>query len=162
MTWLAARLKKMTEIDPLTIDQTTLSPSAVGSNDRSLYASLQTRMARRSVVPMLDGKPVKFGSLAAAVDLQVAHPPMRLIRGRPDWLWAMRRKPIEVPAKLRPRAGRVLVQAFHANEDSDAVPVDQVIVAAGHKPPPLLVSRAPIRFAVRSGYRLGDCGTAPK
>lgn len=157
-TWMAARLKKMTGIDPLTIDQTTLSPSGYAS----LYAALKGRLGTPSVVPMLDGKPVKFGSLGPAVDIQVAHPPTRLVRGRPDWLLAMGRSAIEVPAKLRPRTGRVLVQAFIANEDADAVPVDQVVVSAGREPPPLLVPPGPLRFAVRTGYRPSDCDADPE
>jgi hypothetical protein len=155
--WMAARLKTMTGIDPLTIDQTVLSPSG----DARLYSALKSRLGTHSVVPMSNGKPVRFGSLGQAVDLQVAHPPTRLIRGRPDWLWAMHRVPIEVPADLRPQTGRVLVQAFLAKEDTGAVPVDQVIVTAGHKPPPLLVPPGPLRFAVRVGYRPGDCSAAP-
>jgi len=160
--WLAARLKKMTGIDPLTIDQTTLSPSAFGSSNRGLYAALKTRISTHSVVPVLGGEPVTFGSLEAAVDLQVAHPPLHLIRGRPDWLFAMGRSPLEVPPKLRPQTGRVLVQAFMTNEDADAVPVDQVVVTAGRKPPPLSVPSGRLRFAVRTGYRRGDCNAAPK
>jgi hypothetical protein len=161
-TWLAARLKKITGLDPLTIDQTTLSPSAFGSSNRALYAALAKRIGTHSVVPMNGGKPVKFGSLGPAVDIQVAHPPTRLVRGRPDWLFAMGRTAIQVPAKLLPRRGRVLVQAFIANEDADAVPVDQVVVNAGQKPPPLVVPRGPLRFAVRTGYRPADCQAAAR
>ena len=160
-TWLAARLKQMTGIDPLTIDQTTLSPDAFGSSNRALYASLEKRIGTRSVVPMSGDTPLTFGSLGSAVDLQVAHPPVNLIRGRPDWLYAMGGSPVEVPAKLRPRTGRVLIQAFLANEGPDAVPVDQMVVTAGRKPPPLLVP-GPLRFAARSGYRPGDCDPRPK
>jgi hypothetical protein len=157
-SWLAARLKTMTGIDPLTIDQTILSPSG----HASLYAALRSRLGTRSVVPMLGGKPAKFGSLGAAVDMQVAHPPTRLVRGRPDWLFAMGRSALEVPPKLRPRAGRALVQAFIAGEDADAVPVDQVVISAGQKPPLLVVPPGPLRFAIRTGYRPGDCDVAPK
>lgn len=160
--WMAARLKKLTGIDPLTIDQTTLSPSAVDSTSRALYATLERRIGRHSVVPMNSGMPVTFGALGAAVDLQVAHPPLHLVRGRPAWLFTMGRKPIDVPLNLRPRTGRVLVQAFLANEAADAVPLDQVIVTAGRKPPPLLVPARPLRFAVRMDYRSGDCGAASK
>ena len=156
--WMAERLKKLTGVDPLTVDQTTLSPTG----DSGLYAAISKRMHGRSVVPVLDGKPLKFGYLGQTVDLEVAHPPVRLIRGRPDWLFRMGRTAVEVPAKLRPRIGRVLVQAFLTSESSDAVPVDQVIVTAGRDPPPLLVPRGPLRFAVRTGYRPGDCSAAPK
>lgn len=159
--WLAGLVKKMTGIDPLTIDQTTLSPSAFGSSDRALYSVLKTRIARHSIVPMNGGTPVKFGPLGAAVDLQVAHPPTHLVRGRPDWIFAMGRTAVEIPAKLRPRTGRVLIQAFLANEAADAIPVDQVVVTAGQKPPPLLVPRRPLRFAAQTGYRPGDCSVAP-
>ena len=161
MTWMAARLKKMTGVDPLTIDQTTLSPSAVSASDRALYAALRGRLGSRSVVPASGDKPVTFGSLGPAVDLQVAHPPTHLVRGRPDWLFRMGRTSVEIPAKLRPRTGRVLIQAFLANEAADAIPVDQVVVTAGQKAPPLLVPRRPLRFAVQTGYRPGDCSAAP-
>jgi hypothetical protein len=152
--WMTARLKHLTGIDPLTIDQTTLSPTG---NEASLYAALEKRLDGRSVVPILAGKPLKFGDLGAAVDLQVAHAPTRLVRGRPDWLYKSGRSVVEVPPKLRPRRGRVLVQAFKADEPADAVPLDQVLVTAGQAPPPLLAPPGPVRFAVRSGYRPGDC-----
>jgi hypothetical protein len=74
----------------------------------------------------------------------------------------MGRTAIEVPAKLRPQTGRVLIQAFIANDDADAVPVDQVVVNAGQKPPPLVVPRGPLRFAVRTGYRPADCQAAAR
>jgi hypothetical protein len=153
--WMAGRLKKLTGIDPLTIDQTTLSPTG----ERALYAALERRIGHRSLVPMLGGKPVKFGFLGPAVDLQVAHPPARLRSGRPDWLFAMGRTAVEVPLNHRPRSGRVLVQAFLANEAADAIPVDQLVVTAGQKPPPLLVPEGRLRFAVKQGYQPRDCST---
>jgi hypothetical protein len=153
-TWM----KRMTGIDPLTIDETTLSPTGSGG----LYAALERRMRGRSVVPRLGGKPLKFGSLGPAVDLQVAHPPTRLVRGRPDWLFAMGRTAVAVPLRLRPRTGRVLVQAFLASEAADAIPVDQVIARAGEKPPPLLVPPGPLRFVLRRGFELGDYQAARK
>lgn len=155
--WMASRLKRMTGIDPLTIDQTTLSPSAFGTGIRALYAALKPRLRDGSVIPMLDGKPLVVGPLAGAVDLQVAHAPERLVGGRPDWLLAMGRKPVPVPADLRPRGGTALVQAFLDGEGDDAIPVDQLVLAAGQSPPPLLVPAGPVHYKIRSGYRPGDC-----
>lgn len=155
--WLAERLKKLTGVDPLTIDQTTLSPTG----DSGLYTAVSKRMHGRSVVPLLDGKPLKFGYLGGSVDLQVAHPPVRLLQSRPDWLARMGRKPVAVPARLMPSSGLVLVQAFLANEAEDAVPIDQVIVTAGHKPPPLMIPPRPVRFRVRTGFEPGDCEPTP-
>jgi hypothetical protein len=157
--WMAARLKRLTGVDPLTIDQTTLSPTG---NEASLYAALEERLDRRSVVPMLAGKPLKFGDLGAAVDLQVAHPAARLTYGRPSWLVAMGRKPVPIPRRLLPRTGRVLIQAFLQTESDDAVPIDQLVATAGKAPPPLMLPPGPVRFKVRSGYVPGDCETVHK
>jgi hypothetical protein len=151
--WMAARLKRLTGIDPLTIDQTTLSPTG----DSVLYAEMEKRLHGRSVVPMLDGKPLKFGDLGAAVDLQVAHPPARLTYGRPSWLVAMGGRPVAIPPGLLPRKGRVLIQAFRQSESDDAVPLDQLVVTAGKAPPPLMLPPGPVRFKLRSGYLPGDC-----
>ena len=158
--WMASRLKRVTGIDPLTIDQTTVSPSALEPEGRALYAALTPRFGRRSVVAMLDGEPLSFGHLAGAVDLQVIHPPQRSVNGRPTWLAAMGRKPVAIPARLLPKTGRLLVQAFLADEADDAVPIDQVIVVAGHKPPPLMLPARPVRFRVRTGFQPGDCNSA--
>lgn len=160
--WMAARLKRMTGIDPLTIDQTTLSPTAFGTGIRALYAALKPRLHGGSVVPVLDGKPLIVGPFANAVDLQVAHAPERLVNGRPDWLLAMGRTPKAVPSNLRPRTGKALVQAFVDGEADDAIPVDQLVVAAGRTPPPLLVPKGPVHLKVRSGYQPGDCDGPPK
>jgi len=155
--WMASRLKRMTRIDPLTIDQTSLSPSAFDGRDRGLYAALKGRMHRRSVVPVLRGKPLKIGSMAGSVDLLVAHPPSSLVTGRADWLRDLGRTPLEVPRQLLPRGGRVLVQAFFEDDGADAVPLDQVVVSAGGKPPALMVPPGRLRFVVRKPFEPGDC-----
>jgi len=82
------------------------------------------------------------------VDITVWHRPETLRRGRPDWL-AMNgyRRPRAIPAKLLPREGRRLVQAFVAGESPDAVPMDQVLVTAGEKPPVFMLPKGKYRFA---------------
>jgi hypothetical protein len=146
--WMAARLKRLTGIDPLTIEQTLFNetvPTMVAH--RNLLAP---RMGRRPVVLYLDGRPLVEAFPPGSVDLQVIHPPLRLVRGRPDWLWRIGRRPVRVPRALLPGAGRRLIQAFRASEAADAVPLDQIVVEAGRPPPPVLVPR---RTRIRWAYQ---------
>jgi hypothetical protein len=148
MEWMAARLRKLTGIDPLTIEQTALAEDSQSRSGREAWALAAPKLRRTSVL-RLDGQPFAFGLYADAIDLQVLHPPTRLRGGRPDWLAAMGRSPRAVPAALIPKRGRRLVQAFLAGEPADAVPVDQVLVEAGKAVPVLMLPEHRIRYAVQ-------------
>jgi len=137
--WMASRLKRLTGIDPLTIDQTLIDetmPSQTAYRDL-----IARRIGRRPAILFNDGRPLLLGSTAAMVDLQVWHPQLRLVRGRPDWLWRMGRRAVPVPSPLLPRSGRRLIQAFAADEAADSIPLDQIVIEAGQPAPPLLVPR---------------------
>lgn len=149
VSWMATRLKAMTGIDPLTIDQTTLNP--YGSGSRLLYAAVADRLGKRPAVLTNAGVPIVVGQYHDLVDLQVAHPATTRIGGRPDWLTTMGRTPTPIPRDLLPVTGNRLIQAFIAREAADAVPVDQILVTAGQTPPMLMLMlpKAPVRYAVQ-------------
>lgn len=136
---MATRLKTMTGIDPLTIDQATFAGDRPGSASDRAAQLLLSRLGARSTALMKDGRPFVWGEDAGAVDLQVLHPPVRHVDGRPDWLLGMGRKPSPIPSRLLPKTGVRLVQAFLANEADDAVPIDQVLVTAGRPAPALML-----------------------
>lgn len=144
--WMAARLKRLSGIDPLTIDQTVLSPLSGGNP--ALYALVAPRLRGRSAMLMADGTPLVVGDYAGKVDLQVAHPVAVRVDGRPDWLRSMGRKPVAVPANLAPLNGTRLIRAYIATEAEDAVPVDQVLVTAGKPMPKLMLLPGRIRYEV--------------
>jgi hypothetical protein len=144
--WMAARLKRLSGIDPLTIDQTVLSPLSGGNP--ALYALVAPRLRGRPAMLMADGAPLVLGRFAGKVDLQVAHPVARHIDGRPDWLRSMGRRPAAVPANLIPLKGTRLIKAYIAAEAEDAVPVDQVLVTAGKPVPKLMLPSTRIRYEV--------------
>lgn len=145
--WLATRIKAMTGIDPLTIDQTVLN--GYGSGDTHAYRVVEDRVGAGPVTFFDGDRPLVVGGFAGLVDLQVAHPPERPVGGRPAWLAAMGRTATPIPASYLPRSGTRLVQAFVAAEAKDAIPVDQVLVTAGQPAPVLMLPAAPVRFAVQ-------------
>lgn len=145
--WMASRLKRATGIDPLTIDQTSLtdmSPEA-----RATYPRAAAKVGRRHGVLFADGRPLVIGEYAGAVDLQVVHPARAYRYGRPTWLAALGGHPVAVPQALRPARGERLIQAFAADAPADAVPLDQVLVTAGRPAPYLMLPTAKVRFATQ-------------
>jgi hypothetical protein len=151
--WMAARLKALTGIDPLTIDQTLLNDT--GGGNRVLHAIVADRLNGRSAVMMSKGKPLVVGNYAGLVDLQIAHPGTVRIDGRPDWLRALGRTPVVIPAGLLPKTGTRLVQAFIASEGKDAIPVDQVLVISGQPVPKLMLPAVPVRYAIQDPAQPG-------
>jgi hypothetical protein len=144
--WMAARLARLTGLDPLTIDQADVSEGGMAGMIRALGSRLEGGAA----VFVRDGEPVRIGSNGEAVDLQVVHPLVKAVDGRPDWLRETGRKAVAIPAEFLPASGRRLVQAFVAGEAEDAVPLDQALVVAGQQPPVLYVPEGvEIRWAVQ-------------
>lgn len=147
--WMAARLKRLTGIDPLTIDQTTISETASARAARQAHALLSREASDRSLALFQDGRPHVLGQPTGAIDLQVIHPATRLVHGRPVWLARIGRKPVDIPRALLPATGRRLVQAFAADAPPDAVPLDQVVVRAGAPVLKLMLPDLPVRYATQ-------------
>ncbi len=143
-TLMAERLKAKTGIDPYCIDQTQLIPSNTNITDAIYFQATSDSFALRSRTA---DNPNPYSDMAG-VDMLVYHRPTKEVDGRPDWL-AMRgyRTPRPIPTKLLPKSGRRLVQAFVEGESVDAVPMDQVLVTAGGKPPDFMLPKGKYRFA---------------
>jgi len=144
--WMAARWKKMTGIDPLTIDQTTYSEGTLSEESKAYYALIADRVKRPSLL-ISEGRPLRGGPYKDAVDIQIVHPRTQYKHGRATWLHAMGRRPVKIPSGMMPRSGKRLIQAFLSTEATDAVPVDQVVVEAGKPAPKLMLPRAPVRLS---------------
>lgn len=149
--WMAERLKRLTGIEPLVIDQYELGETPADRADVDLYAIASRKTKLESVVLMSGSRPLVVGLLAGGVDLQVVHPPLRRVDGRPAWLKNMGRKASDIPLALLPRQGTRLVQAFLADEAEDTIPIDQVLVTAGKAPPKLMLPNGRVRYAFQDG-----------
>lgn len=144
--WLAARLKKETGIDPMTIDQTT-----------SLSNGLMD--IRTPVVARDDQKQFLVGGpFSGFVDVQVYHPAATMTKGRPDWLANDgKRRAIEIPSKIIADTERLLVQVRFANESDKAVPADQVLLVPGSARP--MLSLRPGSYRLNTQDELGNTST---
>ncbi len=144
---MGARLKRMTGIDPLTIDQ--VGVTDLSASTRDAYTVASGRIGQGSAVFFEGANPLVLESLPGSIDLQVIHPRRSYRAGRPTWLAELGGKQIPVPKQLLPAKGRRLVQVFAADAPSDAVPLDQVLVTANLSPPVLFVPAGPVRFAIQ-------------
>ena len=114
-----------------------------------MFAAIADRVKDQSAILMRGSIPFAINEFAGKVDLQVVHPHVSPVGGRPSWLVAMGRTPTAIPTNLLPTKGTRLVQAFIAGEADDAVPIDQVLVVAGKPAPMLMLPAAKVRFAVQ-------------
>jgi hypothetical protein len=138
MDWMARRLKRITGIDPMTIDQREHIPAECLS-ERILREGIRVNRFG-DVVLRKNGRPFAFGSYRGAVDLHVLHLPVAPISGRPAWMTQVGRRPLPVPASLLWGNSRKLIQAFAPGASQDAVPIDQILAEPGEKRlPPLMV-----------------------
>lgn len=114
--WLAARLKKKTGVDPLTIDQVRCA---------SLGDDLELASASSTLPP-------------GAHDVSVAHPATALFRGRPQWRIDAGAIAVELPETLVSERSRTLIEARYDAEPPDTVPLDRVLLWPGERLPLLL------------------------
>jgi hypothetical protein len=150
--WMAGRLKTLTGIEPLTIDQTTMTdPERESVYARVLENIFGGAEEPKSAVVLrheADGKHLVLGTYSGDADMQVFHPPTTYQYGRPDWM-AMNgyRRQHPVPQELLPKSGRRLVQAFLERESDGAIAVDQMIVHADRDIPMFMLPEGRYRFA---------------
>ena len=144
--WFAARLRELTGIDPLTIEQSSTGSFGPHGQDSPLNSALIAAFAPRdSFIAFRGGAPVVSEKLPA--DLAVHHLPTRYIDGRPSWLIEDKsRRPIAVDLTSLKIQPPFLVQAIHDVDEEFAVPADQVLVET---------VRSSVALALRQGrYRL--------
>lgn len=106
--WMAARFKKMTGIDPLTISQTVCRG---GGGEVQLSA-------------------LPADEPAGTFDLVVDHATARFVRGRPIWRQQAGDLPVSIPRALYPTIGWNVVEARLVGEPAASVPMDRVAIRA--------------------------------
>lgn len=150
---MAAQLKHMTGLDPLTVDQTSMMPHSRPEAELSIYGKAVAR-ARRQAPFVLRGPAGTyevFGPYRHKADMQVVHPRygMDSATGRAGWLQSLAGfKPSTVPPQLYPAAGVHWVLAHLADQPADAVPADVVRLEAGKPAPQFMLPPGQYRYSV--------------
>jgi len=130
--------KRLSGIDPLTIDQTDMTEESNFGYGRVLYqAYLQKFPLKTASIAMIKNEPVNVTN-SDLYDLTVIHPPTAYADGRPGWL-AM--DGLRKPTYIKPVSSLVyLVQAYYQDEIGrneqkpwQLVPADQTYIQTGKK-----------------------------
>ncbi|MFC0169904.1 hypothetical protein ACFFKC_17615 [Pseudoduganella danionis] len=149
--WLAAHLKHQLNTDPLTVDQSAMFSYGNPKAEHPLYRTAieQQNVNSAFVLKAPNGNYEVLSDYRGRMDMQVFHPDHSKISatGRPEWMQIVAKlKPRHVPADLLPSSGRRLIQAYFADEGTDSVPVDMVMVEAGKPAPMLMLPKGNFRF----------------
>lgn len=151
---MAAQLKHLTGLDPLTVDQTTMMAHSQPEAELPIYGKAVAREARRApfVLRAPAGGYEVFGSMRHKADMQVVHPRygMDPATGRPAWLQSLAGfKPSAVVQELQPGAGAQWVFAQIAGQPADSVAADVVKLEAGKPAPQFMLPPGTFSYSVR-------------
>lgn len=124
--WFAARLKRKTGIDPLTISQTHCSLDKADGGPDNAFDGLQLADGAGAV------------ERPGAIDRFLAHPPLRFEAGRPAWRRAIGDVDVAVPDAFRDADERIVVEARAPEDPADEVPIDRLLLYPGESLPLLL------------------------
>ncbi|WP_153242491.1 hypothetical protein [Frateuria defendens] len=130
---MAQHFRRLTGIDPLTVEQTALIPHPLAAQDHPIYQAAMQRL--HPDAPIVFVQPSgRAWSLRPGYDVSVFFPPAPLRAGRPAWLaLGGLRKPFAVDSRTAClRTWPCLVEARYAAEGEDAVPADRLLF----DPPP--------------------------
>ncbi len=125
---MAEHFRKLTGIDPLTVEQTVMFPHASTDDDHPYYSAVtgKLRPAQPIIFERPDGTP---WTLRAGYDVSVFFPAQALRDGRPTWLdLGGLRRPYHVSALRCVRRFPCLVEARYAGEGGDAIPADRMVL----------------------------------
>jgi hypothetical protein len=131
VAWFAARLKAMTGVDPLTIEQARVGSFGPHGVDYKTITAVLDRARPTHPICVRDRDGGYLWAEKFSTDLSIVHPSLPDIDGRPSWLAGdpeRRRAPVALPP---PTEGLVLAQALHAADKDPAIPADQYLLPAG-------------------------------
>ncbi len=125
---MAFHFRRLTGIDPLTVEQTFLFGHTDPAEDHPYYgpAMMATRATQPIVYLGKDGKP--WSLKPDWYDVSVFFPPEQIEGGRPTWLrLGGLRKPYAITGELCRSEFPCVIEARYANESDDAVPADRFV-----------------------------------
>ena len=126
---MAQHFRKLSGIDPLTIEQTMLIDHPTGTENHPYYQAVIAALHPTApiVFESKDGKP--WSLKPKAYDVSVLFPLDQLRDDRPTWLeLGGLRKPYFVSGSLCQNDYPCLIEARYGNEGEDAIPADRLVL----------------------------------
>ena len=161
VTIMAAQFNEISKINPFTIDQMEMIERSAPEYEEPdyRYATRKGLIKEPTIFVSAGGGFWKNkDGLFGTVDAQVFHPRVRYQDNRPLWLRMKgMRKPYPIGKSLLRRndqdvssskPGRLLVQAFVAEEAEGAVPIDQVVISGSKQKLVLMLRKGAFRIRV--------------
>lgn len=130
---MAQHFAQMSRIDPLTIEQTFMTPHASSGDDHPLYTAVTGRLQPQQPIVFRDAGGAAWSLRADAYDVSVIFPAETLRRGRPTWLSLDgERLPYPISSALCDNQYPCLLEARYADEPDEAIPADRVVFDPAH------------------------------
>ena len=128
-TPMAAVLKRLTGINPLTLFAPTMSQRLTPEEEDPYYRFAISRGLVKKPTIFVNKAEGRFLGFEGYCDAHIFWPHIRVQGGRPDWMIReLRRKPVRIPPQLLVGQGMRLVQAHKDGEPASAIPIDQVLI----------------------------------
>jgi hypothetical protein len=126
---MAQHFARITDIDPLTIEQTMLIPHDKLASDHPYYREAMTKLAPKQPIVFVDKEGKPWSLKGKAYDVSVFFPEETLQRGRPTWLsLGGLRQPFEVSGRMCDEQYPCMVEARYDGEPDEAIPADRAVI----------------------------------
>ncbi len=126
---MAQHFRRITGIDPLTIEQTMLVPHDKSTSNHPYHAAVMQALAPAQPIVFRDGDGRPWSLKDGAYDISVFFPDETVQRGRPTWATiGGLRKPYQVSGALCDSQYPCLVEARYEGDGDDAIPADRVVI----------------------------------
>ena len=120
---------RITDFDPLTIEQTMLIPHDKLASDHPYYRAAMEKLSPAQPIVFIDRKGKPWSLKKKAYDVSVFFPEEVLQKGRPTWLaLGGLRQPFEVSGRMCRNDYPCMVEARYAGEPDEAIPADRVVI----------------------------------
>ena len=147
---MAERLKDLTGIDPLTINQEHFSEKSSIEKSHPLLKSLKLKESS-VLVNKISGKPYRFEEKQGWMDITVFHPFTKYQKNRPEWIFSIGKKPIRIELDNLNIIGPLMIYAFKKGEDIlKAVPFDILEVVNTDSPAYLALEKGKYIIVVQN------------
>lgn len=126
---MAQHFKRLSNIDPLTIEQTFLVPHEKEQDNHPIYNEVIQALHPAVPIVFRDGSGKPWSLKAKGYDVSVVFPSERWLRARPTWLdLGGLRVPYRVNGTLCDSHYPCLVEARSVDEGDDAIPSDRLVL----------------------------------